>query len=127
MKEKHEKPTVIGGLSRGAKYTKQMMSDPEGIRILLIFLYSFIWIYVLMPVSCMKLNETFPGTGTGSFVALGMIIAYLVSFCFFGRILRKGQRLKRMERLKKKAKKRPSVRVTIIRRETRITRTTRRR
>jgi hypothetical protein len=77
MKGERKKPTVKRGLKRGAKGTKELASSKEGRRMLLFLFGSMFWLFYLMPVSCNKLNETFPGTGIGFFVGFATYVAWV--------------------------------------------------
>lgn len=118
MKEKRKKPTVKGGLERGAKGTKELASSKEGRRLLLFLFGSGFWIFYLMPVSCNKLNETFPGNAIGLFVGFAMYVAWVA----FMIILKKKGISITWPTPKKPPKKQPFVRVTITKRETRVIR-----
>ena len=77
MREERKKPTVKGGLERGAKSTAELASSKEGRRLLLTVVGSMFWLFFLMPSSCMKLTEAFPGTGVGFFTGLAMYVAWV--------------------------------------------------
>jgi len=123
LKEKRKKPTIKGGLERGAKGTKELASSKEGRRLLTFLLGSMLWFFWLMPLSCTKLNEVFPRTGTGFFVAFASYVAWVAYLI----IMKQKGRPITWPKPKKPPKKQPSVRVTITRTETRVIRTAKRR
>ena len=77
MREDIAKPTIRGGLERGVKGTIRIATHPKGKKLLLTIVGSMLWIFILMPASCMKLNEAFPKTGTGFFVGFVMYVAWI--------------------------------------------------
>lgn len=72
MTKKDEKPTVSGGLKRGMKGMKELLSYPEGRFILLTAFTGLIFVWILAPTACMELRDAFPGTGINliAFVAI---------------------------------------------------------
>ena len=122
MKEKRKKPTAKGGLERGAKGTAELASSKEGRRMFLFLFGSMFWLFFLMPLSCMKLNEVLPGNAIGVFVGFAMYVAW-VAFMII--LKQKGISIT-WPTPKKPPKKQPSVRVTITKRETRFIKVTKR-
>ncbi len=93
-KLKDSEPSLREGLEKGYQETKTMFSTRSGTLTILAVLGSILWLFIITPATCMKLEKTFPHTGMWFFAGLAMYCAWFVALFMIAQARRKQRNIR---------------------------------